>query len=344
MRAYWPLLGVAVDVASFALRRNPVLVVVIAGLVSGLAAGMPPGELLALLGTAFVGNRVLLLFALTLPVIGVRERAGLRGRARAWLLGFARLTLTRLLIAYLAMRQLLSVIGLINIAGHAQTVLPLLAPMSEATATRTLGALDDVRDRLRTLTAATDNDGVFFGENVFLAFGAVLLIQAFYARQGIQIEPTSIALWALPTAITAFVIHASHIAIFQLRLESQLVRGRATPAELRDEHGVIRAVADGARADRRQHRPDERGGVPVRRRQASAYCEPWRGIRHACFDSPEHEPRAPPKGRSEPRSSHGSHGSLHVLGFRSWYDRSPVVAAFRHGGESPQHAFRHRNS
>jgi len=225
MTAYWPLLGVAVVVAGFMLRQNPVLVVVIAGLVSGVLAGKSPGELLELLGTSFVENRKLLLLTLTLPVMGVLERAGLRERARAWILGFARLTLARLLIAYLALRQLLCMIGLIDIAGHPQTVRPLLAPMSEATATRTLGTLDDeARERVRALAAATDNVGRFFGEDVFLAFGAVLLIQAFYEGQGIHLEPTDIALWALPTAIAAFVIHAVRIAIFQLSLERRLAR------------------------------------------------------------------------------------------------------------------------
>ena len=38
---YWPLLGIAVVVAGFVLRLNPVIVVVTAGIVSGLAAGMP---------------------------------------------------------------------------------------------------------------------------------------------------------------------------------------------------------------------------------------------------------------------------------------------------------------
>ncbi|HUJ63115.1 MAG TPA: DUF969 domain-containing protein [Kofleriaceae bacterium] len=219
MSEYAPLLGVAVVVAGFALRGNPMLVVVLAGLASGIAAGKSPGELLELLGTAFISNRALLLFTLTLPVIGVLERAGLRERARRWILGFARLTLARLLIAYLGVRQLLSMIGLINIAGHAQTVRPLLAPMCEATATRTTGALDDAaRDRVRALAAATDNVGAFFGEDVFLAFGAVLLVQRFYAGQGIELQPTAIAVWALPTAVAAFVIHGVRIALFQRRL------------------------------------------------------------------------------------------------------------------------------
>jgi len=224
---YWPLLGVAVVVAGFALRRNPMLVVVTAGLVSGFAAGKSPGELLALLGTKLLDNRTLLLFAVTFPAIGVLERAGLRERASAWILGFARLTLARLLIAYMAMRQLLAMVGLIYVAGHPQTVRPLLAPMTEATATRRLGALDPgSRERVRALAAATDNVGVFFGEDVFLAFGAVLLIQGFHDGQGIHLDPLSIGLWALPTAIAAFVIHAVRILIFERRLARGLPEAR----------------------------------------------------------------------------------------------------------------------
>jgi uncharacterized membrane protein len=226
--SYWPLLGILVVIAGFAIKLNPVLVVVVAGMVSGLLAGMSIGELLALIGKAFVTNRGLLLYVLTLPVIGVLERAGLRERARTWILGFTRLTAARLLIAYLAVRQLLAMMGLIAIAGHPQTVRPLLAPMAEATATRSLGALDDEsRERVRAISAATDNVGLFFGEDAFLAFGAVLLIQSFYAGKHIDLAPGDIAQWALPTAGAAFVIHAVRIAIFQLRLERRIARTAA---------------------------------------------------------------------------------------------------------------------
>ena len=227
----WPLLGVAVVVAGFALKRNPMVVVVTAGLVSGIAAGKSPGDLLALLGTAFVNSRSLLLFTLTLPVIGVLERAGLRERARTWILGFTRLTLAGLLIAYLAGRQVLAMFGLLHIAGHAQTVRPLLAPMTEATSTRQLGALDDdARERVRAISAATDNVGVFFGEDVFLAFGAVLLIKGFFDGQGIRLDPLTIGLWALPTAIAAFVIHAVRIIVFERRLRRRIASARVPVA------------------------------------------------------------------------------------------------------------------
>jgi uncharacterized membrane protein len=216
---YWPLLGIAIVIVGFVRRYNPVAVVVVAGLVSGLLAGKSVGELLALLGESFVSNRALLLYLLTLPAIGVLERAGLREHVHAWILRLRGLTFARLLVGYLGVRQVLSMLGMTNVAGHAQTVRPLLAPMSEAAAEKTVGPLDAAtRQRVYALDAATDNVGLFFGEDVFVAVGAVLLIQGFYAQNGIRLEPLQIALWALPTAISAFIIHAIRIILFERAL------------------------------------------------------------------------------------------------------------------------------
>jgi len=228
---YWPLLGIAWVVAGFALRMNPVIVVVSAALVSGFSAGKSLAELLALIGNSFVSNRALLLFALTLPTIGLLERAGLREHAHAWIGRLRGLTLARLLIGYLGLRQVLSMLGLTNVGGHPQTVRPLLAPMSEAAAERQVGPLEDAeRQRIYALDAATDNVGLFFGEDVFVAIGAVLLIQGFYAEQGIVLEPLQIALWAIPTALAAFVIHAVRIWLFQRALLRRVALKAATEA------------------------------------------------------------------------------------------------------------------
>ncbi|MBN8480686.1 MAG: DUF969 domain-containing protein [Xanthomonadales bacterium] len=227
---YWPLIGVAIVVAGFALRRNPVLVVIVAGLASGLAAGMDVPTLLGVLGKAFVENRMLLAFVLTLPVIGLLERHGLRERARDWIIGLRGLTFARFLTSYLGLRQLLSMCGLTHVAGHAQTVRPLVAPMAEAAAERELGRLDRVqRERVRAQAAATDNIGLFFGEDVFIAFGAVLLVQGFYAGHGIQLEPLDIALWALPSAIAAFVIQAVRIRLARRALARRHAGGADVP-------------------------------------------------------------------------------------------------------------------
>lgn len=239
----WPLVGVALVVIGFALRLNPALVVVVAGIVTGLVAGKTPMAVLELLGEAFVKNRYLALFLLTLPVIGLLERHGLKEHAQHWVSRLRAATSGRLLLAYLALRQLAATLGLTALGGHPQTVRPLLAPMAEGAAQARLARAggsdavddakplpDDTSQRIRAMSAATDNVGLFFGEDVFIAFGAVLLMQAFYADHGIVLEPLQIALWAIPTAICAFVIHGARLLHFDRRLEREL-RALAEPRE-----------------------------------------------------------------------------------------------------------------
>jgi uncharacterized membrane protein len=216
---YWPLLGVALIVAGFMRRWNPVLVVVGAGVVTGLAADMGPLRLLESFGEGFARNRYLALFLLTLPVLGVLERHGLREHAQQWIAKRRELTLGRLLMFYLALRQASAALGLTSLGGQAQTVRPLLAPMAEGAASRDGTPLDAASaQQVRAMAAATDNVGLFFGEDIFIAFGAVLLIRGVYADHGIPMEPLQIALWGIPTALCAFAIHAWRLQRFDRRI------------------------------------------------------------------------------------------------------------------------------
>ena len=113
------------------------------------------------------------------------------------------------------LRQVTAAIGLISIAGHAQTVKPLVAPMAEAAAELKHGDItDDERDRVRALTAATDNIALFFGEDVFLAIGSILLMVGFMQQSGIEVQPLELSFWALPTAIAAFFVHGARLLLF----------------------------------------------------------------------------------------------------------------------------------
>lgn len=229
--SYWPLIGVALVVLGFALRMNPALVVVTAGVVTGLVAGYTPVEVLELLGEAFTKQRYLAIFLLTLPVIGLLERHGLKERAQAWIATLRAATAGRLLIVYLAARQITAALGLNSLGGHPQTVRPLLAPMAEGAAEARHGTLPEAeRERLKALSAATDNVGLFFGEDIFIAFGAVLLMQGFYAENGIVLEPLHIALWGIPTALCAFAIHAARLSRLDARLAREATRLRAVAA------------------------------------------------------------------------------------------------------------------
>ena len=222
---YWPLIGVLWVIVGFALRQNPALVVVSAGLVTGLVAGRQLIEVLTLLGDAFIKQRYLALVLLLLPVVALLERHGLKQHAENWIARLRGATPARLLTTYLGARQILATMGLTSLGGHPQTVRPLLVPMAEGAARARLGELPEAeQQRLRAMCAATDNVGLFFGEDVFIAFGAVLLMQGFFAENGIVLEPLHIALWGIPTALCAFAIHAGRIHRFEHRLRKATER------------------------------------------------------------------------------------------------------------------------
>ena len=225
------LLGVAVVVVGFAARFNPLLVVVAAALATGLAAGLAPLDVLAAFGKAFNENRYVSVALLVLPMVGVVERAGLQERARALMLRFKGVSVGPLLIAYMAFRQITSALGLTSIAGQTQSIRPIVAPMAEATVETHVGVLtDETRYRVRAFAAATDNIGYFFGEDVFVAIGSILLMVGFLASSGITIDPIHLSIWAIPSAIAAFAIHSVRLLLFDRRLRREAQSPRAQTA------------------------------------------------------------------------------------------------------------------
>lgn len=211
---YWPLLGIALVVLGFALRFNPLAVVAVAAIATGLLGGMDFVKVLGTLGHGFNENRFVTIPYIVLPVIGLLERYGLQQRARALISGIRGATTGRLLLVYLAFRQILAALGLVAVGGHAQMVRPLVAPMAEAAAEKARGKLDEATtDRVKAMSAATDNVGVFFGEDIFLAIASILLIQGSLAGFGIQLTPFQLSVWAIPTAICAFLIHGTRLLL-----------------------------------------------------------------------------------------------------------------------------------
>jgi uncharacterized membrane protein len=213
------LVGILVVVVGFALRINPLLVVVVSAIVTGVAAHHGLVDVVAAFGKAFVDSRSVAVVWMALPVIGVLERAGLKERARILISRVRAATTGRLLLAYLAVRQLTSALGLTSLGGHPQMVRPLIAPMAEAAAENRFGDLPEAtRRRIRANAAAVDNIGLFFGEDIFIAIGSILLIRSFLQQNGTLVDPASLAVWAIPTAVLAFLIHGTRLLLLDRRL------------------------------------------------------------------------------------------------------------------------------
>jgi uncharacterized membrane protein len=229
-----PLLGIAVLALGFAARLNPLIVVLAAALTSGLAGGIPPVKIIAALGKAFNDSRYVSIIWLVLPVIGLLEHEGLQERARILIQRVGAVTTGRLLLVYLALRQITAALGLTSLGGHAQMVRPLIAPMAEGAAEARLGRLSErLRHLIRAYAASADNVGVFFGEDIFIAIGSILLIKAALEQSGFAVAPLNLSVWAAPTAVLAFAIHGVRLWRLDARLrriadeESSDRRGKA---------------------------------------------------------------------------------------------------------------------
>jgi uncharacterized membrane protein len=220
--SYWPLLGIALVVIGFALRLNPMLVVTGSAIVTGLLGGMDLGQVISTFGKAFNDNRIIAIVWIVLPVIGTLERFGLQQQAASVIRRMKAATAGRLLILYLGLRQITAALGLTSIAGHAQTVRPLVAPMALAAAEEQHGELDEPTvEKVKAYSAATDNIGLFFGEDIFIAIGSIVLIQQTLATYGYNLAPLHLALWAIPSAIAAFLIHGTRLLLLDRSLGRQ---------------------------------------------------------------------------------------------------------------------------
>jgi uncharacterized membrane protein len=208
----WSLLGIPVVLIGLLVRLNPLVVVTAAAVVAGIGGGLEPLAIVRALGKAFNDARYISLAFLILPLVGLLETAGMQARARAMVANLRGLTAGRLLAGYFVLRQVSASLGLLSLGGQAAMVRPLIAPMAEsAEEAREPELSEDRRTLIRAHAAGADNVGAFFGEDIFVALGSVLLVQAVLEQNHIAAQPLRIALWAIPTAIVSFLVHGARL-------------------------------------------------------------------------------------------------------------------------------------
>jgi uncharacterized membrane protein len=197
------------------------LVVVVAAIATGLAGGHSVTNVIASFGKAFIDSRSVAVVWLALPIIGLLERSGLKERARTLIAGIRVATTGRLLLAYLVVRQITAALGLTSLGGQAQWCDRSSRRWPRPRPSRFGVLRDAMRFRIRANAAAVDNIGVFFGEDIFIAIGSILLIRGFLDQNGIHVQPTDLAIWAIPTAIFALIIHGTRLLLLDRSLVAE---------------------------------------------------------------------------------------------------------------------------
>ena len=235
------LSGIVIVIIGLALRLRTTLVVVTAGLVTGMAAGLPlfssegifqalpfltkPGQegIINMFGRAFVEYRLMTLFIITLPAIGLAERHGLQDQSAALIRRFAAATVGRLQIVYQVFRVLNGILG-IRLNGHPSFVRPLTFPMSLGAAEATFGAAsaedlpEDVVEEIKAADAASENYGNFYGQNLSPVQPGILLVFGVLTGLGYVVSVWSLVLYAIPIASLSVLLGAIQFWLLDLRL------------------------------------------------------------------------------------------------------------------------------
>ena len=97
--------------------------------------------------------------------------------------------------------------------------------MAVAAAERQTELDEETSDKVKAYAAATDNVGMFFGEDIFFAIGSIVLIQQTLEAYGIMLSPLELAVWAIPTAIAAFLIHGTRLLLLDRSLNRRAAGG-----------------------------------------------------------------------------------------------------------------------
>lgn len=221
---YIKLIGVLIIIVGFILKFDTTATVVIAGLVTALVSNMSITEFLTTLGEVFTSQRIVSLFFLTLPMIGIVEVYGLKQQAVRAIEKLKGLTTGTFYTIYILIRTIAAAFS-IRIGGHATFIRPLIYPMGEAAARAKYGDLDEKEvDRLKSRAAALDNYGNFFGQNVFVGSSGLLLILGVLQEQGYDANLADLAKASVPAAILIVIVSAVFNKLYDMQLDSKYGR------------------------------------------------------------------------------------------------------------------------
>ena len=214
------LIGVVIIVLGFALKLDVLAVVLDAGIVTGLVSGLDFFHILEIIGTSFVNNRLMSIFLIMFPVIAIIERFGMKERA-AYLIGkIKNASAGKVLSLWIVIRSLASAMN-IRIGGHVQFIRPLILPMTTAAAEASKGSrLTEKEDeKVKGLSAASENYGNFFAQNCFPAASGVVLIQSGLAVAGYEVTLSSIASASISVMIISIILTMVQVFLFDRQVK-----------------------------------------------------------------------------------------------------------------------------
>lgn len=217
---YYVLLGVLIIVLGFIFKLDVVAVVLLSGLVTGLVSGMPLLDVLDTIGKGFVSNRYMSLFFISLPIIAITERYGLKDRAKELVGKIKAASAGSVAGIYIVLRWIASCLS-IRFGGIMSFVRPIILPMAEGAAAKNGKVTEKISEDLKGLLAAMENYGNFYGQNIFPVASGVLLIQGTLKEAGYNITNEQIVNGSLISGVAMIVLALIQCYLFEKKFRRE---------------------------------------------------------------------------------------------------------------------------
>lgn len=203
---YLKLLGILIVIIGFALKKDPILIIICSAIVTAIVGNMGVRGLLETMGTSFVANRSMAVFILVLLVTGTLERNGLKESAARLIGKMKKASAGAVISAYGVMRVIFAAFN-VSFGGVAGFVRPVIMPMAvgavEADGKK---ANEEHVEKIKGMAAGMENITWFFGQVLFVGGAGGLLVQATLKDLGYHVELIDLVKVEIPVAIVATVV------------------------------------------------------------------------------------------------------------------------------------------
>lgn len=200
------LLGILIVVIGFALKKDSILIILLAAIVTAIVGGLGVTGLLETLGTSFVSNRSMAIFILIMVVTGTLERNGLKDAAAALIGKLKRASSGAVIGAYGIMRGIFAAFN-VSFGGVAGFVRPIIMPMATgAIEAKGHKPNEEHVEQLKGMASGMENVAWFFCQVLFVGGGGGLLVQSTLESVGYKVELIDLAKVEIPVALFCIVV------------------------------------------------------------------------------------------------------------------------------------------
>ncbi|MFV0363834.1 MAG: DUF969 domain-containing protein [Suipraeoptans sp.] len=200
------LLGIVIVILGFALKKDSILIIMLAAIVTALVGGLGVQGFFETLGTSFVANRSMAIYIIIMLVTGTLERNGLKEAAVKLISKVKGASSGVVIGAYGVMRSIFAAFN-VSFGGVAGFVRPIIMPMA-------IGAIEakgeepkeEYVEQLKGMSSGMENISWFFCQVLFVGGAGGLLVQSTLEPLGYEVNLLDLAVAEIPVAIFCVVV------------------------------------------------------------------------------------------------------------------------------------------